>query len=165
VSWLSRFLLANWSQILDALLLLMALLCGMQIGESRVQKAWEAEKQTIAQAQAKQEQHVADVRQSQLQISQDISNEYAKRSKLLADRQPDSCTGGVCNVPETGGRGLPAVPEAPAGAASAPSNSLPAPSGDAIEVSCGQLSKDATQTTLMLMEVQRWYREQSTIKR
>jgi hypothetical protein len=164
VSWLSRFLLANWSQILDALLLLMALLCGMQIGESRVQKAWEAEKQTIAQAQAKQEQHVADVRQSQLQISQDISNEYAKRSKLLADRQPDSCTGGVCNVPETGGRGLPAVPEAPAAAASAPANPLPAPSGDASEVSCGQLSRDAAQTTLMLMEVQRWYQEQSTIK-
>ena len=69
MNWFNRFLLANWSHILDALLLLTALLCGMQMGESRVQKAWDAEKQTIAQAQAKQEQHVADVRQSQLQIS------------------------------------------------------------------------------------------------
>ena len=164
MNWINRFLLANWSQIFDALLLTMALLCGIQIGESRVQKAWDAEKQKIAQVQAKQEQHVADVRQSQLQISQEISNEYAKRSKLLADRQPYSRAGGVCNVPATGGRDLPAVPETPAGAAPARSDHLLASSGDAGEMSCEQLSKDAAQTTLMLVEVQRWYREQSVIE-
>lgn len=96
MNWLNRFMLANWSHILDALLLLLALLCGMQMGESRVQKAWNAEKQLIAHAQAKQEQHVADVRQSQSQITQEISREFAKKSKLLADRQPDSRAGGVC---------------------------------------------------------------------
>jgi hypothetical protein len=157
MNWINRFLLANWSHIFDALLLTMALLCGIQIGESRVQKAWDAEKQKIAQVQAKQEQHVADVRQSQLQISQEISNEYAKRSKLLADRQPDSRVGRMCNVPATGGRDLPAVPKAPAGAAPTRSDPLPAPSGDAGEVSCEQLSKDAALTTLMLIEIQRWY--------
>ena len=52
MTWLNRFLLANWSHILNALLLLMALLCGMQMGESRVQKAWDAEKQKIALTQA-----------------------------------------------------------------------------------------------------------------
>jgi len=31
-------------------------------------------------------------------------------------------------------------------------------------VSCEQLSRDAAQTTLMLVEVQRWYREQSAIE-
>ncbi len=31
-------------------------------------------------------------------------------------------------------------------------------------MSCEQLSKDAAQTTLMLVEVQRWYREQSVIE-
>ncbi len=164
MNWLNRFLLANWSHILDALLLLMALLCGMQMGESRVQKAWDAEKQKIALAQARQEQHVADVRQTQAQITQEISNEYAKRSKLLADRQPDSRTGGVCNVPAARGRDLPAVPEAPAGAAPARSDPLSASSGDAGDVNCEQLSKDAAQTTLMLLEVQRWYREQSVIE-
>ena len=50
MNWLNRFMLANWSHILDALLLLLALLCGMQMGESRVQKAWDAEKQLIAHA-------------------------------------------------------------------------------------------------------------------
>ena len=156
MTWLSRFLLANWSHILDALLLLLALLCGMQIGESRVQKAWDAERQKIALAQARQEQHVADVRLTQSQINQEISNEYAKRSKLLADRLPDSRAGGVCNVPATGGWDLPAVPEATARAASARSDPLPASAGNAGEVSCAQLSRDAAQTTLMLVEIQRW---------
>ena len=140
-----------------------ALLCGMQMGESRVQKAWDAEKQKIALTQARQEQHVADVRQTQAQITQEISNEYAKRSKLLADRQPDSRTGGVCNIPSAGGRDLSAVPEAPAGVAPARSDPLLAPQGDAGEVSCEQLSRDAAQTTLMLLEMQRWYQKQSTV--
>lgn len=161
MSWLSRFMLANWSHILGALILLISLLFGMQIGASRVQKAWDAEKQKIALTQARQEQRVADVRQTQAQITQEISNEYAKRSKLLADRQPDSRTGGVCNIPSAGGRDLSAVPEAPAGAAPARSDPLPASSGDAGAVSCEQLSKDAAQTTLMLTELQRWYVLQS----
>ena len=164
MTWLSRFLLANWSHILNALLLLMALLCGMQMGESRVQKAWDAETQKIALAQTRQEQHVADVQLTQFQITQEISNEYAKRSKLLADRQPDSRTSGVCNIPSAGGRDLSAVPEVAAGAAGTRTDPLPAPQGDAGEVSCEQLSRDAAQTTLMLVEVQRWYREQSVIE-
>lgn len=163
MNWLNRFMLANWLHILNALLLLMALLCGMQMGESRVQKAWDAEKQKIALTQARQEQHVADVRQTQAQITQEISNEYAKRSKLLADRQPDSRTGGVCNIPSAGGRDLSAAPEAPAGVAPARSDPLLAPQGDVGEVSCEQLSRDAAQTTLMLLEMQHWYQKQSTV--
>jgi hypothetical protein len=161
VSWFNRFLLTNWSHILDAFLLLTALLCGMQMGESRVQTAWDAEKQTIAQAQAKQEQHVADVRQSQLQISQEISREFSKSSKLLADRQSDNHVSGVCNVPTAGGRDLSAVPEASNGTAPARTDPLPSPQGDAVAVSCEQLSKDAAQTTLMLTALQRWYELQS----
>jgi hypothetical protein len=167
MNWINRFLLANWSHIFDALLLTLALLYGIQVGESRVQKAWDAERQKIALAQARQEQHVADVRLSQFQITQEISNEYAKRSKLLADRQPDSPAGsragGVCNVPTACGGDLSAVPEPSARAAPVRSDPLSAPSGDEGAVSCEQLSKDAAQTTLMLVEVQRWYREQSAI--
>ena len=161
MSWLSRFMLANWSHILGALILLIALVFGMQIGASRVQKAWDAEKQTIALAQARQEQHVADVRLTQSQINQEISNEYAKKSKLLADRPPDSRADRMCNVPATDGRDLPAVPKAPVGTATTRSDPLPAPSGDAGEVSCEQLSRDAAQTTLMLLEIQRWHERQS----
>jgi hypothetical protein len=161
MSWLIRFMLANWSHILGALILLIALLFGMQIGASRVQKAWDAEKLEIALTQARQEQRVADVQLTQSQITQDISNEYAKRSKLLADRQLDSRAGGVCNIPATSVRDLPAVPEAPARAAPARTDPLPSTQGDAVAVSCEQLSKDAAQTTLMLTELQRWYVLQS----
>ena len=161
MSWLARLMLANWAYVFDALILVLAFVYGMLMGESRVQKAWDSEKQMIAQAQARQEQHVADVRLTQSQITQEISNEYAKRSKLLADRQPDSRAGGVCNLPATSGRDLPAVSEAPARAAPARSDPLPAPSGDAGAVSCEQLSKDAAQTTLMLVEAQRWYELQA----
>ena len=156
MNWLSRFIFGNWSHLLNALLLFMSLLCGVQLGESRVQKAWNAERQKIALAQARQEQHVADVRLTQSQITQEISNEYAKRSKLLADRHADSRVGGMCNIPTAGGRGLPPVPDSPARAAPARTDPLPAPSGDAGEMSCEQLSKDAAQTTLMLVEIQRW---------
>lgn len=161
MSWFNRFLLANWSHILDVFLLLTALLFGVQMGESRVQKAWDAEKQTIAQAQAKQEQHVADVRQSQLQISQEISREFSKSSKLLANRQPNNNVSGVCNAPTAGGRDLSAVSEASDGAAPARTDPLPSSQGDAVAVSCEQLSKDAAQTTLMLTALQRWYELQS----
>ena len=157
MNWINRFLLANWSHILDALLLLMAMLCGIQMGESRVQKAWDAEKQKIALAQAREEQHVADVRLTQSQITQEISNEYAKRSKLLAARQPDSRACGVCNITTAGGGDLSAFSEATAGAAPARTDPLPSPPGDAGAVSFEQLSEDAGLTTLMLLEIQRWY--------
>ena len=156
MNWLSRFFWGNWSHLLNALLLFMSFLCGVQLGEYRVHKAWDAEKQKIAFDHARQEQRVAEVRLTQSQITQEISTEYGKRSKLLADRHPDSRVDGVCNIPTAGARGLPAVPDAPAGAAPARSDPLPAPPGDAGEVSCEQLSKDAAQTTLMLVEIQRW---------
>ncbi len=164
MNWFNRFLLANWSHIFYVLLLTMAMLCGIQIGESRVQKAWDAEKQKFALAQAKQEQYVADVRQSQSQITQEISNEYAKSSKLLAYRQPDCRAVGVCNIPAAGSRDLPSVSDAPAGAAPVRSDPLPASSGDSGAVSCEQLIKDASLTTLMLLEVQRWYQRQAEIQ-
>lgn len=159
--WINRFLLANWSHIFDALLLTMALLCGIQVGESRVQKAWDSEKTKIALVQAKQEQRVADVRQSQSQITQEISHEFSKRSKLLADHQPDNRVGRVCDIPATCGGDMPTFSEASARAAPTRSDPLSATQRDAREVSCEQLSEDAAQTTLMLLEVQRWYLKQS----
>ena len=164
MNWLSRFLLANWSHIFDAFLLLTAFLCGVQMGESRIQKAWDAEKQTIAKAQAKQEQHVADVRQSQLQISQGISSEFAKNSKLLANRQPNNNVSGVCNAPTAGGRDLSPVSETATGTFAASPYALPAASGVAAAISCEKIIQDAAQTTLMLDELQRWQKRQEIIQ-
>ena len=86
MSWIRAFLELNKSLFLKGLLLLMAFLLGLQMGQSRLQRQWDAEKQTVQIAQAKQEQHAADVIQVQNQISKEISDDYRKKSSLLASR-------------------------------------------------------------------------------
>ncbi len=92
----------------------------------------------------------------QTQINQEITNDFLKKSKLLAERLPDPRVVGVCNVPSAGGGDLSAVAGTTGRAAPARTDPLPATSGDTGSVSCEQLSKDAAQTTLMLVEIQRW---------
>ena len=164
MSWVSRFIYANWNYLLGGLVLLMVFICGVQIGETRVQREWNAEKLRVALVVAKQEQRAADVQQSQSLINQEISNEYAKNSKALGSRLPSPRPVGVCSSAPISAGSVSTVSEAPAGAASLPADALSLTAGDAGAVSCAQLSKDAAQTTLMLLEVQRWYQKQSAIE-
>ena len=164
MNWFTRFIFANWNYLMGGLLLVMVLICGVQIGEVRVQREWNAEKLRAALVTAKQEQRAADVQQSQSQINQEISNEYAKNSKALGSRLPSLRPVGVCSSAPISAGSVPTVSEAPAGAASLPTDALSLAAGDAGAVSCDQLSKDAAQTTLMLLEVQRWYQKQSAIE-
>lgn len=164
MSWVSRFIYANWNYLLGGLVLLMVFICGVQIGESRIQREWNAEKLRVALVVAKQEQRAADVQQSQSLINQEISNEYAKNSKALGSRLPSPRPVGVCSSAPISAGSVSTVSEAPAGAASIPADALSLTAGDAGAVSCAQLSKDAAQTTLMLLEVQRWYQKQSAIE-
>ena len=52
MSWIRAFLELNKSLFLKGLLLLMAFLLGLQMGQSRLQRQWDAEKQTVQIAQA-----------------------------------------------------------------------------------------------------------------
>ena len=162
MNWLNRFLLANWSWLMDGMLLLMALIIGIQVGESHVHKEWNAEKTKNAETIAKLEQHVVDVKLMQNQINQEISNDFLKKSKLLADRLPDSRFVGVCNVPSAGNGNVSTVTDSAIGADATSTKPLFDSQGNAIKVSCEQLSNDATQTTLMLVELQRWNQKQSS---
>ena len=164
MNWFTRFIFANWNYLMGGLVLLMVLICGVQIGETRVHREWNAEKLRAALVVAKQEQRAADLQQSQSQINQEISNEYAKNSRLLGSRLPGIRPVGVCSSTPISAGSVPTVSEAPAGAASIPADALSLTAGDAGAVSCAQLSKDAAQTTLMLLEVQRWYQKQSAIE-
>jgi len=157
LNWLTKFIFANWNYLLGGLVLLMVFICGIQIGESRINREWNAEKLRVARVVAKQEQRAADIRQSQTQINQEISNEYAKNSRLLGKRSLGLGSVGVCDSATASAGSVPTVSEASAGAASLSADALSLTAGDAGSVSCAQLSKDATQTTLMLLEVQRWY--------
>lgn len=163
MNWFARFIFANWNYLMGGLVLLMVFICGVQIGESRIQREWNAEKLRMALVVAKQEQRASVVQQSQSQINWEISNEYAKKSKALASRLPSLRPVGVCSSAPISAGSVPTVSEAPAGAARPPADALSLTAGDERAVSCDQLSKDAAQTTLMLLEMQRWYQKQSTV--
>ena len=163
MSWIRAFLELNKSLFLKGLLLLIAFLLGLQMGQSRLQRQWDAEKQAVQIAQAKQEQHAADVAQVQNQISKEISDDYRKKSSLLSSRAVVSER--VLNRTEISSSDLSAVSSNAAGVASTGSHFVPTPEGVSAIEGCEQLSSDSAQTTLMLLEIQRWYRRQVALDR
>ncbi len=160
MNWLNRFLLANWSWLMDGMLLFMALIIGIQVGESHVHKEWNAEKSKNEQLAAKLEQHVTDVKLMQNQINQEISNDFSKKSKLLADRLLSPGGVGLCNSAAGNNRDLSTVPKGPLGANDSSPDTLPSPRGSQMSSTCEMLTKDAAQTTLMLQELQGWVTRQ-----
>ncbi len=156
MSWIRAFVDLNKSLLLKGLLLLMAFLLGLQMGESRLQRQWDAEKQNVQIAQAKQEQHAADVARVQNQISKEISDDYRKKSDLLAHRDVVHGPEWVRYKSETSSGSLSAVSTASQRVEGQTSDMVSAASHDGVEVSCSQLIKDSEQTTLMLFEIQRW---------
>ncbi len=164
MSWIRAFLELNKSLFLKGLLLLMAFSLGLQMGQSRLQRQWDAEKQTVQIAQAKQEQHVVDVARVQNQISKEISDDYRKKSKLLASRAVVLGPERVLDKSEAGPSGLSAVPTAPQRVEGSTSDMVFVASRDGVDVSCSQLIKDSEQTTLMLYEIQRWNERSTSLK-
>ncbi len=164
MNWLNRFLPANWTCVLGGLLLLMTLACGVQIGESRVRKEWDAEKQKVALVQAKQEQLVVDTTQSQRSINQEISNEFQAKQNLLAG-WPIVHSGdiGLRFQPYSGGDSVSAVPTATGRVEASTANAVSDSAGTAPVMNCDLLAFDAAQTTLMVVEFQRWYQEQARV--
>ena len=131
---------------------------GCQFGTNRVTVKWDAEKAATAEAVAKQAEHVAAVAVQQSNINQEISNDFQKakaaistdRLHLLA-RVPKRVR---VDAPDHPGP-VPAVPGIAAG--------VDAATADPVSVAvCEKLAEDAAQTTLMVVEFQRWYREQSS---
>lgn len=156
MSWIRAFVELNKSLLLKGLLLLMAFLLGLQMGQSRLQRQWDAERQAVQIAQAKQEQHAADVAQVQTQISKEISDDYRKKSSLLASRVVVSeC---VLDKSETSAGSLSAISANSAGVASACSDPLSIAQGSPEVKSCAELIHEAQRTTLMLVELQKWVR-------
>lgn len=156
MSWIRAFFELNKSLFLKGLLLLMAFLLGLQMGQSRLQRRWDAEKQAVQIAQAKQEQHAADVAHVQNQISKEISDDYRKKSSFLS---AIAVSERVLDQSELSSDGLPAVSTNSEGVADGSTDIAPSPFRDEIaDLGCVQLRQDATQTTLMLIEIQRWYR-------
>ena len=129
---------------------------GCQFGTNRVTAKWDAEKVATAEAVAKQAEHVIAVAVQQSTINQEISNQFQKaKAAIYADRQhllarvPQRVR---IEAPDSSGT-VPAVPAVTGRTDAATADPVPA-------AACEQLAEDAAQTTLMVVEVQRWYREQ-----
>ena len=129
---------------------------GCQFGANHVTAKWDAEKAATAEAVAKQAEHVAAVTVHQSTINQEISNDFQKaKAAITADRLhllarvPVRVRVDTPDHPDP----VPAIPSVAARTDASTADPVSA-------AACEQLVVDAAQTTLMVVEFQRWYREQ-----
>lgn len=160
MNWLTRLLISNWRLVLMPIVLLGVWLSGVWVGEGRTQRAWDAERHQVALAQAREEQKSADIKRSQEQINHEISNEFNQRSAQLAAGWRSGDPVRVRSNPADSFEHLSPVPATSRGVAQGSTDPVSVNAGDEGKVSCGQLAEDAAQTTLMLIEMQRWYERQ-----
>lgn len=165
MNWLNRFILGYGNYFLRGLLLLTVLICGVQIGENRIQKAWNEEKHQAAFIQGKQEQRVADTVHAQRTINLEISNEFQTKKNLLLGLQSVVRAGdvGLRLEHHPGVQSMPAVPTIASRTETSTTDPIPDSAGAAPDISCEQLALDAAQTTLMLLEIQQWHAKQAAV--
>jgi hypothetical protein len=139
---------------------------GCQFGEDRVTAKWGAEKLAVAQVVAKQAEQSASINAQESVINQEISNEFQKAKAAIASNGRDL----LARVPvrlrgDAAGRdsAVPSIPDSPSRAVKATADAVPAAEQPASISTCEKLAEDAAQTTLMLAEFQRWYREQTKV--
>ena len=152
-----------WRLIAPGVLAAMLFAGGCQFGANRITAKWDAEKVATAESVAKQAKHVAAVTVQQSTINQEISNEFQKtKAAISADRQhllarvPQRVRIEATDHPGA----VPAVPGIAARTDAATADPVPAAEQSATNAACEKLAEDAAQTTLMVVQFQRWYREQ-----
>ena len=153
-----------WRLIGAAALALVVFVGGYRYGEQRVTAQWDAQKATQAQAVAKQAAQVAAITTHQSTINQEISNEFeTEKAKIIADRHDllARVPQRVRHHPATRSGPVPEVPAVAVGTDAAPANPVPAAEQQTNPAVCEKLAEDAAQTTLMVVEFQRWYRGQA----
>lgn len=145
-----------WRLIGGAVVAAVLFAVGCQFGANRITAKWDAEKVATAQIVAKQAQTVAAVTVHQSTINQEITNEFQKAKAVLsADRQHLLARVPVRVRVDATDHSSPvsAVPSVAAGVDAATADAVSA-------AACEKLAEDAALTTLMVVEYQRWYREQ-----
>lgn len=161
LSLLSLLAAVPWRWLAASALVSVLFIGGCRFGERRITTQWEADKIATAQAVTSQSVHVAQVTEQQTTINQEISDEFKKaKAELTADRHRllFRVPLRVRVEPPNGESAMPNIPVSAAGVTPVAADPVP-PS----ETSCEKLAEDAAQTTLMLIEFQRWYRAQSRL--
>jgi hypothetical protein len=155
-----------WRWFAAVVLLLTVFAAGFTAGQRRIERAWAVERLQQQAVTLQQSLHVAQVQTQQDRINQQILTDYENKKSLLAHRGPvlrDSAHS-LC-IPTYGVTSpVPIIAEPAASTDGSPAHAVPDPPGDATTISCGQLARDATDTTLMVMAWQRWYAEQTQVQ-
>ena len=152
-----------WRLVLTLLLCLAIFIAGFVMGQRHVQQVWDVERQQQQTAALAQSLHVAQIQTQQERINQKISTDYETQKSILARRTPVLRDGAIslC-IPATNATSpMPAIAEPAPSADAATTNLVLDAARDAGAIGCGQLARDAADTTLMLLSFQRWYVEQA----
>jgi len=152
-----------WRWLTAGVLLLSIFAAGFTAGQRRIERAWAVERLQQQAVTLQQSLHVAQVQTQQERINQQILTDYENKKSLLARRSPVLHDSAHSLCIQTSGITSPMPPTVePADSTDASAaHAVPDPPGDASTISCEQLARDATDTTLMVMALQRWYAEQA----
>lgn len=152
-----------WRVVLGLLLCLAGLISGFALGQRHVHQAWNAERLQQQAETLQQSLQVAQLQTQQERINQKISTDYETQKSMLARRTPLLRDGALslCIPPSSAAGPMPAMAEPAPSADATPTNAVPDPARDAGPISCDQLARDASDTTLMVLSFQRWYAEQA----
>lgn len=152
-----------WRLVLKLLLCLAIFTAGFVLGQRHVQQAWNAERLQQQAESLQQSLQAAQIQTQQERINQKISIDYETQKSKLARRPPVLRDGSLslCIPPSSAAGPMPAMAESPPSPYATPANAVPDPARDAGPISCDQLVRDASDTTLMVLSFQRWYAEQA----
>ena len=152
-----------WRLLAIAALAAVLFVGGCQFGETRVTAKWDAEKLAGARVVAKQAEHVAAVNAQESTINQEISNDFQKTKAAISTNGRDL----LARVPlrvrlnvTSRDSAVPSIPESSTGTVAVTADAVPVAEQSTANAACEKLAVDAAQTTLMLVEIQRWYQEQ-----
>lgn len=155
-----------WRWFVACLLLLTVFAAGFMAGQRRIERAWAVERLQQQAVALQQSLHVAQVQTQQERINQQILTDYETQKTLLARRSPvlRGSAHSLC-IPASGvASPVPTIADSAASADASAAHAVPDPPGNATAISCEQLARDATDTTLMVMAWQRWYAEQTQVQ-
>ncbi len=165
IPFMNFFAALPWRLVAACALASVLFVGGCQYGENRITTKWNTEKTATAQVVTKQAEHVAAVTVQQSTINQEISNEFQKtKAALSADRHillarvPERVRVDIPNSAST----VFGVPVIAAGLDAATADVIPVADHPTNSTACQKLAEDAAQTTLMVVEFQKWYRQQAT---
>ena len=138
-------------------------IAGLGMGQRHVQQAWNAERLQLQAQTLAQSLHVAQIQTQQERINQRISTDYEIQKSMLARRAPVLRDGALslCVPASNATSPMPAIAEPAPSADAATTNPVPDSARDAGAIGCEQLARDAADTTLMVLSIQRWYVEQA----